>query len=52
MCFSSHQQQKFDNARAECQKKNMDLVRAETLEENICIQRQLAAQGEFIHTAK
>jgi hypothetical protein len=51
-CFASHQQQNFDNARAECQKKNMDLVRAETLEENIRIQRQLAAEGEFINTAK
>jgi hypothetical protein len=30
----------------------MDLVRMETKEENICIQRQLAAEGALIGTAK
>jgi hypothetical protein len=30
----------------------MDLVRMETIEENICIQRQLAAEGALISTDK
>jgi hypothetical protein len=36
----------FDNARAECNKLKMDLVRAQTPEENMCIQLQIAEQGE------
>jgi Lectin C-type domain len=36
----------FDNARAECNKLKMDLVRAQTPEENMCIQMQIAEQGE------
>jgi hypothetical protein len=38
----------FDNARAECNKLKMDLVRAQTPEENMCIQRQIAEQGKKV----
>jgi hypothetical protein len=35
----------FDNARAECKKLKMDLVISQTVEENMCVQRQIAEQG-------
>jgi hypothetical protein len=35
----------FDNARAECKKLKMDLVILQTVEENMCVQRQIAEQG-------
>lgn len=42
-------QHNLDNARAECKKKSMDVVNVETREENVCIQRQLDADGGYSH---
>jgi len=36
----------FDNAREECKKLKMDLVISQTAEENMCVQIQIAEQGE------
>jgi hypothetical protein len=40
----------FDNARAECKKLKMELVISQTVEENMCVQRQIAEQGGKKHT--